>query len=284
MDGARPARAGEERAARRCRPGRCLRACVRLRARDNLGAIGGPLLALALVASVGTRTAILLSIIPGLLAAAAIVFAVRHTRAASVRERRPLRLRVRPVLHGRLGRLLAGVALFELGNVAATLLILRATDLLDADRAQDAAVQLGLVLFAGYNAAATLASIPAGRLGDRRGMVRVLAGGVACFAVAYTGFALVGPSVALLAACFAAAGVGIAFVETAEHAAVAGRAAEEVRGSAFGVLAAIQSLGNVVASALAGVLYTVASAAAFGVLAGFMVAALAVLGLTALRA
>ena len=39
------------------------------RAMDNLGAIGGPLLALALVALVGARTAILLSIIPGLLAA-----------------------------------------------------------------------------------------------------------------------------------------------------------------------------------------------------------------------
>ncbi len=35
---------------------------------DNLGAIGGPLLALGLVALVGVRTAIALSVIPGLLA------------------------------------------------------------------------------------------------------------------------------------------------------------------------------------------------------------------------
>lgn len=48
------------------------------RAMDNLGAIGGPLLAIALVGLIGVRSAILLSIIPGLLAAAAIVYAIRR--------------------------------------------------------------------------------------------------------------------------------------------------------------------------------------------------------------
>ena len=49
------------------------------RAMDNLGAIAGPLLALVLVGLVGVRTAIALSIIPGPLAALAIVYAIRHT-------------------------------------------------------------------------------------------------------------------------------------------------------------------------------------------------------------
>jgi hypothetical protein len=40
---------------------------------DNLGAIVGPLLALAPVGLVGVQTAILVSVVPGLLAAAAIV-------------------------------------------------------------------------------------------------------------------------------------------------------------------------------------------------------------------
>jgi MFS family permease len=51
------------------------------RAMDNLGAIVGPLLALALVGLVGVRTAIALSIIAGLLAALAIVYAIRHAPA-----------------------------------------------------------------------------------------------------------------------------------------------------------------------------------------------------------
>src|SRR4029453_16922013 len=85
------------------------------RALDNLGAIAGPLLALALVALVGTRTAIALSVIPGLLAAAAIVYAIRHAPRVEERGRQPIRLRVRPVLTGRLGRLMVGVSAFEFG-------------------------------------------------------------------------------------------------------------------------------------------------------------------------
>jgi len=48
------------------------------RTMDNLGAIAGPLLAIALIAAVGVRAAIGLSVIPGLLAAAAIIYAIRH--------------------------------------------------------------------------------------------------------------------------------------------------------------------------------------------------------------
>ena len=59
------------------------------RAMDNLGAIGGPLLALALVAAFSVRTAILLSIIPGLLAVAAIVYAIGTLRGR--RERSAVR-------------------------------------------------------------------------------------------------------------------------------------------------------------------------------------------------
>ncbi len=198
------------------------------------------------------RTAILLSIVPGLLAVAAILYAIRHIAKPAERERRPLRLRVRPVLRGRLGRLLAGVSVFELGNIAATLLILRATDVLEPGRGQDAAAQQAIALYVIYNLAATVVSVPAGRHGDRRGALRVLAAGVACFALAYAGFAATGPSIPLLALCFALAGVGIGCAETAEHAAVASLAAENVRGSAFGVLAGVQSLGNLAASAVAG--------------------------------
>jgi MFS family permease len=243
------------------------------RAMDNLGAIAGPLLALALVGLVGTRTAIALSLIPGLLAALAIVYAIRHAPCAEQRERRPLRLRVRPVLTGRLGRLMVGVSAFEFGNVAATLLILRATELLAPGRRPDRATQLALGLYVAYNLAATVASIPAGRVGDRRGAVLVL--GVGLFGLAYAGFAAGGSSVLALAPWFIVAGVAIGCVETAEHAAVAALASVELRGSAFGLLAAVQSFGNLAASAIAGLLWTVASPrVAFGYLVAWMILAL----------
>jgi MFS family permease len=249
------------------------------RAMDNLGAVGGPLLALALVAAFSVRTAILLSIIPGLLAVVAILYAIRHTARPTQQERRPLRIRIRPVVRGDLGRLMIGIGAFELGNIAATLLILRATDLLEPGHGQHNAVQIALLLYAAYNLAATIASVPAGRLVDRRGAVLVLAAGVACFGLAYVGFAATGASIAILAACFVAAGVAIGCVETAEHAAVARLAPEDLRGSAFGLLAAVQSFGNLVASAIAGVLWTLVSPAA-GLL---FAAALMVVALGCLR-
>lgn len=248
------------------------------RAMDNLGAIAGPLLALVLVGLVGTRTAIGLSVIPGLLAAVAIVYAIRRAPRAEPRERTPVRLRVRPVLSGRLGRLLVGTSAFELGNCAATLLILRATELLEPGRSLQDATQFALGLYVAYNLAATLASIPAGRLGDRVNPRLSLLIGVGCFGVAYAGLAAGGATVLALAPWFLLAGVGIGFVETAEHAAVAAYAPAQVRGSAFGMLAAIQSLGNFAASAVAGLIWTLVSAqAAFIYLAIWMGLALVLL-------
>lgn len=67
-------------------------------------------------------------------------------------------------------------------------------------------------------------------------------------------------------------------VETAEHAAVATAAPDGLRGSAFGLLAAIQSFGNLAASAVAGIIWTAASPnAAFTVIGVVMIAATALL-------
>ena len=249
------------------------------RAMDNLGAIVGPLLAIALVAAFSTRTAILLSIIPGLLAVLAIIYAIRHTARPAERKREPIRLRIRPVMKGDLGRLLGAVSVFELGNIAATLLILRATDLLEPGRSLDDATQLAIGLYVLYNVAATMASVPAGRLADSATPVRVLTIGVGAFATAYAGFAFVSASIPLLAIFFILAGIGIGAVETAEHSAVAMLAPDNLRGSSFGALAAIQSFGNLIASSTVGILYVVISptvAFLFPVVA--MVVALASLG------
>ena len=160
---------------------------------------------------------------------------------------------------------------------AATLLILRATELLAPGRDQDRATQLALGLYVAYNVAATVASVPAGRLGDRRSPVLVLVLGVGAVRA---GLRRVRrrrhqrrwpwrpgswP-----------AGSAIGCVETAEHAAVAALAPVELRGSAFGLLAAVQSFGNLAASAVAGLLWTVVSPqVAFGYLVVWMGVALA---------
>ncbi len=248
------------------------------RAMDNLGAIAGPLLAIGLLAVVSIRTAMYLSVIPGLLSAAAIVYAIRRTAVPKQRHHQPVRITVRPLLAGPLGRLMIGVTAFEIGNCATTLLILRATDLFAAGHGRTAATQLAVLLYVGYNAAAALVSVPAGRHGDRHSPARVLAGGAVLFAAGYVWFAA-GPAqpIALLPA-FVLAGLGIGCGETAESAAVAALAPETLRGSAFGLLATVQAAGNLIASAAAGLLWSAVSPlAAFVFLAAAMVIAAALI-------
>lgn len=241
------------------------------RAMDNLGAILGPVLAIVLVALVGTRWAIGLSVIPGLLATVAILYAIRHTQAPKARERVPIRLRIRPVLQGPLKSLFAGIGAFEFGNCAATLLILRATELLDPGRSHSNAATTALWLYVSYNAAATLTSIPAGRHADRTTAKRTLTIGVAAFGLAYAGLTRDTNSWLALTPWFILAGIGIGCVETAEHAAVAAHAPADIRGSAFGLLAAVQSFGNFAASLIAGILWTsVGPSWAFAYLAAWM--------------
>jgi MFS family permease len=117
------------------------------RSMDNLGAILGPLAAIGLIAAVGTRWAIALSVIPGLLAALAIVHAIRHTSRPTSQAKRKLRFHVRAVLVGDLRRVFAGIGAFELGNCAATLLILLATELLEPGRSHDSAITIALALY-----------------------------------------------------------------------------------------------------------------------------------------
>ncbi|WP_328930566.1 hypothetical protein OG429_20635 [Streptomyces sp. NBC_00190] len=110
------------------------------------------------------------------------------------------------------------------------------------------ATTIALGLYTAYNVAATIASVPAGRFSDRLGTR--------------------GPAVVL-------AGVGIGAVETAEHSAVAALAPKGLRGSAFGMLATVQSLGNLAASTIAGLLWTLVSpTAAFAYLTAWMGVAL----------
>ncbi|HEX5902768.1 MAG TPA: MFS transporter [Actinomycetota bacterium] len=241
------------------------------RAMDNLGAIIGPLLAIVLVASVGLRTAILLSVIPGLLAVAAIIYAIRRLPRSQPRRHEAFRLRFREALSGGLRRVMLGIGAFELGNLAATLMILRATELLAPTRGLEPATSLALWLYVAYNAAAALASVPAGRAADRRGGVAVMIVGVALSGIAYIGLAVSGPLPWVLAVWFITAGVAIGCVETAENSTVALMAPDTARGSAFGLLAAAQSFGNLAASGVAGALWTVfSSTVAFGYAAAWM--------------
>jgi MFS family permease len=246
------------------------------RAGDNAGAIVGPLLAAALVGVLGVRTAILLSFIPSLFAVVAITLAARQAREALQQPagRRTLGFNLGELRRSGAARGLLPVSCFELGNLATTLLILRASELLTSDgRDPGAAVALAILFYAAHNGAASVASLVGGQLVDRINARTVFATGAAVYVGAYLlfGFAPAGWPGAL--AGFLLAGVGIGFAETAETAAVAHALPDRLRGNGYGILGLVQSAGDLGATLVAGVLWAVFSpAVAFTYAAVWMLA------------
>lgn len=255
------------------------------RAGDNAGAVVGPLLAAGLVAAVGVRHAILFAFVPGLFAAAAITVAAREARRqlAGPAGRRTLTFNLRELWRAGLARALTPAALFELGNVASTLLILRATNLLTdgaSGRSVTAATSLAILLYAAHNAAATFAAIGGGHLADRLTPRVVFAAGAAVYVGAYLLFAWTQHSWPVLLAGFLLAGAGIGFAETAESTVVALMLPDHLRGNGYGMLGLVQSFGDLGATLVVGLLWaTVSPTVAFIYAAGWMTASLAASGL-----
>ena len=232
------------------------------RAGDNTGAIIGPLLAALLVAVVGVRHTILLAFIPGIFAAISITIAARQARSAitATEGRRTLALNLGELRRAGLARALTPAALFELGNLATTLLILRATGLLSADgRSVTAATSLAILLYAAHNGAATLASLGGGQLADRASPRLVFAAGAAVYVLGYAVFAWDQHAWPVLLLGFLLSGVGIGFAETAESTVVAQLLPEHLRGNGFGVLGLVQAFGDLGATLVAGLLWAVFS-------------------------
>jgi MFS family permease len=234
------------------------------RAGDNLGAVAGPLLASALVATVGLRGSFGFALLPGALAAVAIsVAAARAPRASAGPPRQRARLELGGLRRAGLLRPLLPVASFELGNVTTTLLILRATQLLHhGARSLTAAASLAILLYAVHNLAASGVALVGGVWIDRRGPRRVFAAGAAAYLLAYGGFALPAHPWPLLLVLFCLAGGGIGLAEPAESTLVARALPDRLRGSGFGLLGGLQSAGDFLSSAVVGLLYAIVSPAA----------------------
>jgi len=232
------------------------------RAGDNLGAVVGPLLASMLVATVGIRTSFFFALIPGTLAAVSISVAAARARpmATAVRVRERARLELRSLHRAGLFRPLLPVALFELGNITTTLLILRATQLLEqGGRSPTAAASVAILLYAGHNLTAAIVALAGGAWVDRRGPRLVLAAGAGAYVLAYGGFAFPIHHWPLLAGCFCLAGAGIGLAEPAESTLVARLLPDRLRGSGFGLLGGLQSAGDFLSSAIVGLLYVMAT-------------------------
>jgi MFS family permease len=247
------------------------------RAGDNLGALVGPLLAALLVTLIGIRPTLLVAAVPGLFAALAITVAAREAGRAVTAPtgRRRLGLNLRTLRQHGLIRALLPAALFECGNIATTLLILRATDLLHHGRDLAAATSLAILLYAGHNAVAVVAALAGGALIDRLGSRPVFAGGSGVYVLAYVGFAIGSHAWPWLLLAFCLAGTGIGLAETAQSTLVAHALPDRLRGSGFGMLGVVQAVGDLVSTAMVGLLWAVVGpAVGFAYAAAWMAAAL----------
>jgi MFS family permease len=197
------------------------------------------------------------------------------TTAVPVRER--ARLELAGLRRAGLFRPLLPVALFELGNITTTLLILRASQLLEhGGRSRTAAAAVAILLYAGHNLTAAIVALVGGAWVDRRGPRLVFAAGAAAYVLAYGGFAFSIHRWLLLAGCFGLAGAGIGLAKTAESTLVAQLLPDRLRGSGFGLLGGLQSAGDLLSSTIVGLLYVaVAPTVGFAYAAAWMALAVA---------
>ena len=235
---------------------------------DTLGAILGPLTAMLLVAHVSLRTIFLVSLIPGLCAVLAIIFLVKE-RPRQKSESRPwASLKALP---RDFRKFLLPVGLFGISNFAPTLLILRAQDLLTASQGAMAAGAFAIGLYTFSNIVYALVAYPIGVLADRISKRVILSVGFALFGLLCLGFLFADGHKWFLVLLFALSGIYTAIIESSQPALASTLMQEDQHGTGFGLMSAVDGLGDFLSSVTMGVLWTFVSPnagfAAAGILA-----------------
>jgi MFS family permease len=245
---------------------------------DTLGAILGPLTAALSIAHVSLRTIFLVSLIPGVCAVLAIVFLVKERP----REPNPSRpWQSLKALPRDFRRFLIPVGLFGIANFAPTLLILRAQDLLTPSLGAVAAGAFAVGLYTFSNVVYALVAYPIGTLADRLSKRLILSSGFALFGLLCLGFVYADGNQWFLVLLFALAGVYTAIIESSQPALASTLMREDQHGAGFGLMSAVDGLGDFLSSVSMGALWTLVSPnagfAAAGVLALGSAATLAVM-------
>ncbi len=231
------------------------------RALDNAGAVGGGLVAAAVlaVAQLPLSQVILLSAIPGLLAVALLAFGVREAPAAArPPSLPPLRL---AQLSRPLRRYLAVLGLFALARASEAFIVLRGHEL------GAGTVEL-LLLWSALNLAKAATSTVGGRLADRIGRPRALLVAWTLFAFS---FLLLGKADTMTALWIFTLVFGLCYGlgEGAERAAISEYGDPAAQGTAFGWYHLVVGLAAIPSGLLFGALWHWQSPAmAFFVAAG----------------
>lgn len=232
---------------------------------DTVGAIVGPAIALSLVGLFSYRSIFFLTIIPGLLAAGTFTFFVRARRIFRSASSPKVSFSGLPV---KFRWFLVAVAIFGIGDFAHTLLILRATQILQP-QLDEMAGQWAIGLYLVHNFIYAGFSTPVGALGDWFGKVKVLAMGYLVAVLMNVAFLFKPGHLLILGLLFALGGLFIAVEDSLERAVAADLLPEHLRATGFGTLAAVNGIGDLISSSIVGFLW-----AKFSPEAGFGYAAI----------
>lgn len=213
---------------------------------DNLGAFLGPLLTLCLLAflQLKMRVIFFLAIAPGLLALLMTALVTEHPAAAEAKAKLDMSLSRFPKAYW---LYLLATALFALGNSSNVFLILQTQSI-------GSSIATTILIYAGFNLVAALASYPAGYLSDQWGRRNVLLMGLAIFFVAYLGVAFT-TNMAIVAVLFAFYGAYQGIFRTVGKALAADFVPEQFRASGVGWYNSTIGLVQLAASIVAGLLW-----------------------------
>ena len=224
---------------------------------DTVGAIVGPLTALALlqVTHHSYRRVFLWTLLPGLVAVASFWLLVRE-RPMDARPQRSFLLGLQ-ALPPAFRRLLLGVGVFGAGDFSHSLLILYASRMLAPGRGMARAATLAVGFYTLHNVFYASSAYLSGWLSDHVPSRKfVLAAGYGLAGVTAILLGTGTHSLWLMAVIFILAGLYIGTEEALEDSLSAELVPKEQHGMAFGTLAAVNAVGDFVSSLLVGFLWS----------------------------
>jgi MFS family permease len=226
------------------------------RTMDTLGAIAGPASAFVLMTlcHFGYRGLFAATLVPGFIAVALIVFAVKETGRPPIEHVSFVgSLRALPA---NFFEFVVAVGVFGLGDFAHTLLILLATQKLTPTLGPATAAAWAIALYVLHNIFYASFGFVGGWLADHFNKRHLLATSYLLAALMALIIVLLPPTIGMFIAVFSLGGIFIALEETLEDSICAELANEFQHGTAFGTVATVNGIGDFASSLIVGTLWT----------------------------
>jgi len=216
---------------------------------DTAGAVVGPLIALLLLNLFNNNIRLILyiAIIPAIIALSFFFF-IKESKTLKLKEKTSFKFSLSG-LDGQIKKFLLGIAIFSIGNSSDSFLILRGKNL-----GLSLTSVIGAYII--YNLVYALASTPAGKLSDKIGQKKVFIFGIIIFILVYFGFAFNKNPLGIWL-LFAIYGFYIALTDGIAKAWIGQFIKSEMSGTIYGTVNTVVGIGNLLASIIGGLLWSI---------------------------